>query len=163
MLKLNPWYYVGVLIVSMALYGAHRVIVAHEVGIAVTNTETKLNSEYKTKLLVSAGQARIKEQDLEDQAKTTKANTDAKIKGLDSQLAIAIDKLRNRPERPTPTNNPETTSDREACTGRELFKEDGEFLTREAARADKILLQRDYYYQRYEDARKELNDYATSH
>jgi hypothetical protein len=50
----------------------------------------------------------------------------------------------------------ETREIREACTGRELFKEDGEFLTREAARAEKILMERNYYYDRYEQARQFL-------
>jgi hypothetical protein len=50
----------------------------------------------------------------------------------------------------------ETREIRKACTGRELFKEDGEFLTREAARAEKILMERNYYYDRYEQARQFL-------
>ena len=35
-------------------------------------------------------------------------------------------------------------------------KEDAEFLTREAARADRVTEERNYYYDRYEDARRLL-------
>jgi len=63
----------------------------------------------------------------------------------------AIRGLQQRPSRPQVIT--ETREIREACTGRELFKEDGEFLTREAARAERIIVERDFYFQRYEEAR----------
>ena len=64
--------------------------------------------------------------------------------------------LQQRPSRYTPENLPtEVTS---SCTGGELFKEDGEFLVREAARADKLIAERDYWYKQYEQARKKLSD-----
>ncbi len=79
---------------------------------------------------------------------------DEKIRNIDVALSNALDRVRNRPERPEAgATAPEAGS---ACTGAELFREDGEFLTREAARADKILEERNFYYNSYERARKQL-------
>ena len=41
----------------------------------------------------------------------------------------------------------------QTCTGAELSREDSEFLAGEAARADQILSERNYYYNQYEKAR----------
>lgn len=43
-------------------------------------------------------------------------------------------------------------------TGMSLSREDGEFLAGEAARAEQYLQERDFYYERYEAARKELKE-----
>lgn len=60
--------------------------------------------------------------------------------------------LRNRPSR----SGPETTETRKTCTGAELYREDGLFLAREAARAERITKERDFYYEQYERARAAL-------
>lgn len=68
-----------------------------------------------------------------------------------------IRSLQQRLKRPQATEaNPTPPSSGEACTGAQLYKEDGEFLAREAARAEELIVQRDYYYERYEDARQQL-------
>jgi hypothetical protein len=65
-----------------------------------------------------------------------------------------ISRVSKRPNRPTSTpTNPNPTI---ACTGAELPREDAEFLVREAARADEIVVQRDFYYKSYEDVRHKL-------
>lgn len=81
------------------------------------------------------------------------------------QLALIADRdalivgLRNRPSRKGSTETINTvTVVKEACTGRELYQEDGEFLIGEAARADKLIGERDYYYERYEAARIKLEE-----
>lgn len=81
-------------------------------------------------------------------------NKDEQIQMLNVDLASAINRLRTRNSRPinySPAPRAEAT-----CSGTELFREDAEFLTREAARADQVVIERDYYYERYEDARKQL-------
>lgn len=77
---------------------------------------------------------------------------DEKIKSLSVKLAAANRLLNSRTERPKDGGeSPVVTT---SCTGRELYREDGEFLIREAARADKVIIERDYYYEQYENARK---------
>lgn len=78
-----------------------------------------------------------------------------KINTLDLALANAISELSKRPQRPI--NIPTTPQAGNTCTGTELYREDAEFLAREAARAEKLITERDYYYEQYERARQRLS------
>lgn len=78
---------------------------------------------------------------------------DVKISSIERNLRSDIERLRNREVRPNVVTITET---RETCTGTGLYREDAEFLTREAARAEKVLTERNYYWQQYENARLEL-------
>ena len=80
---------------------------------------------------------------------------DEKINRISADLDVAIKRLQHRPLR---SSSPLSTSDTRACRGSELYREDAEFLTREAARADKLIEERNYYYREYENARSKLND-----
>lgn len=66
-----------------------------------------------------------------------------------------IVELRKRPKRTEETTRPPTSTS--TCTGRELYAEDAEFLAREAARADKIIAERNYYYEMYKQVKEILN------
>ena len=95
---------------------------------------------------------------LEASLRSESQQKDAKIDSIQRQLADTIKRLQQRPVRP---NVITVTEVREACTGRELYREDGEFLAREAARAERVLEERNFYWQQYENARvklEELND-----
>jgi len=95
---------------------------------------------------------------LEASLRSESKQKDAKIDSIQRQLADTIKRLQQRPVRP---NVVTVTEIREACTGRELYREDGGFLAREAARAERILEERNFYWQQYENARvklEELND-----
>lgn len=84
---------------------------------------------------------------------------DEKINRISADLDVALERLRHRPSRNTKA--PGTTS---SCKGSELYREDAEFLTREAARAERVMEERDFYYNQYEEARiklKELNGTRT--
>ena len=98
-------------------------------------------------------EARAKEQIMNYDAYKLRAEKDDKIQTINSQLDSALRQLRNRPLRPS---NPSAPSVGEACTGTKLYREDAEFLAREAARAESVKAERDYYYERYENARKSL-------
>lgn len=90
---------------------------------------------------------------LEASLRSETKQKDAKIDSIQRQLADTIKRLRERPVRP---NVVTVTEIREACTGAQLYREDGEFLAREAARAERILEERNFYWQRYEDSRLTL-------
>lgn len=65
--------------------------------------------------------------------------------------------LKDRPSRPSnPSTLPPTSGS--SCTGRELYRTDGEFLTGEAARAERIMEERNFYYEQYEQARKKIDE-----
>lgn len=67
----------------------------------------------------------------------TAKNYDIKVAGIQRNLDIALDSLRSRPGRGS-GDVPSATGPACPCgTGATLCREDGEFLVREAARADK--------------------------
>lgn len=142
MSSLKGYVWLLVLMAFMALYGAHRWVVHTEVGEA----RTVLISELETK-------AKKVEDELRINASNNKKEKDAKIASISADLDRANRLLRSRPTRP-PVLPPSTGI---SCTGRELYQEDGLFLRGEAARAEALIVERDYYYKRYEDARKKLN------
>lgn len=90
---------------------------------------------------------------LQENADRRKEEYEAHSQDLQRKLDAALVSLRNRPSRP---KHLVVTEVRETCTGRELYREDAEFLTREAARAEQLIGERDYYYNAYEDARLKL-------
>jgi len=82
-------------------------------------------------------------QDLQDTADAQRRAKNARISTLDADLAAALRRLSDRPDRPA-----ERTSDVPApapaepgarCTGAELYRSDAEFLIREAARAERVV------------------------
>lgn len=79
---------------------------------------------------------------------------DEQIQNINNRNAALINSLQQRPSR---KDNPTASTNSRSCTGAELLREDGEFLAREAARADKILKERDYYYEQYRKARESLS------
>lgn len=81
---------------------------------------------------------------------------------IESQRDSAIVSLRNRPTRAETkiSSSADTTPAPQTCTGSELSREDAEFLTREAARAELIIKERDFYYDRYEQSRTRLEALA---
>ena len=72
---------------------------------------------------------------------------DAQIEAINNQLANAISELRKRPSRPT------EAVPGSCGTGATLYAEDGEFLIREAARADKIRAGLQACYEQYDAIR----------
>lgn len=123
---------------------------------AVKQAKTELVAEYEKKIMLEADKARKKEWQLQENADRIREDKDAKIKDVNRKLAVVLDELRNRPERPT--DNSKSTGDNQACTAASLYREDAEFLTREAARADSVLAERDYYYSQYESVRRRLGE-----
>jgi hypothetical protein len=123
---------------------------------AIETAKTQIEAVYDKKLYEAALAANKVQSQMQTQADKEKEVKDAKIKDIDLKLAAAISELRKRPSRTE--NNPKDTSVAKACTGSSLYAEDAEFLTREAARADKILLERDYYYSQYESVRRILDE-----
>lgn len=92
---------------------------------------------------------------LEASLRSESKQKDDKIAVIERNLRSSIERLRERPVRP---NVVTITEIRETCTGSQLYREDGEFLAREAARAERILEERDFYWERYEEARVKLEE-----
>jgi hypothetical protein len=138
--------------IIVGLYVTHTL----KVKSAVEQAKVELNLEYQQKLSEEAEKARKTEHKLQEQTDRLRGEKDAQIQDISNKLSVALNELRNRPQRPSDASK--DTGDTKACTGGELFREDAEFLTREAARADRILSERDYYYNQYEQVRRTLDE-----
>lgn len=125
---------------------------------------TLWDSKYQTIVRVHAEEvakaqkaARDREHELAAEHEQTEKVKDEKIRTLDTKLASALGRLRDRETRPSgglpkdacPAGGPK------GATGAQLFREDGEFLAREAARADRLAIELDACYSAYNAARKQ--------
>jgi hypothetical protein len=112
----------------------------------LANEKVKVKAKEEAKILLIAQQ---REKDAKDKT----------IVQLSVERDAAIRMLNDRASRPKQSGD--TLVVGAACTGRELYKEDGEFLTREAFRAQEVVVERDYYYEQYNLIRemiRKIND-----
>jgi uncharacterized protein YifE (UPF0438 family) len=138
---------IAALIVLGALLGLHyydkeQALSSIRSEYTLKSKEIITRTERATQALEASTRKSIK--DKENELQNVVANRDA-----------ALLRLQHRAVRPSVIT---VTEVRETCTGRSLFREDAEFLTREASRADKILIERDFYYDKYEEARLKLEE-----
>lgn len=137
-----------------ALYALHELDKSKALAVQAEVFKTRLEEATRA----SEQKARDVERSLADASVKKEQEKNEKLQEINSKQLAIINSLSKRPSRPQDGSLPSIPS--QACTGRELYKEDGEFLIREAARADKIIIERDFYYERYEDARKKLDEYS---
>jgi hypothetical protein len=103
--------------------------------------------------------AREKEQRMQAAADQLREDKDAQIRTITNRLNSVVAQLRSRPERPSVSSiTPDARIGLVAtgCSGAELYREDGEFLIREAARAEVIKEGYKQCTKQYESVRKYL-------
>jgi hypothetical protein len=141
----------GVLLCLLAI-GYHE----YDKATVVQRTREELSAQYNQKLLEASQKVLQAQKKMQLDSDIKQQEKDAQIKDINSLLANALNELRNRPKRPADSST--DTKIGSSCTGRELYQQDAEFLTREAARADRILVERNYYYNQYESIRRSLGE-----
>jgi len=143
------WIKLGVgasLLIVLATFHINAVDNAEE---AVRKEYTALMKEQERKQLELQGTIVLEALQLEQEK-------NEKIARLNARTNELLSSLSKRTSRPSETTI--VTEAVSSCTGEILYREDGEFLAGEAARADRILAERNYYYEQYEQARKKLNN-----
>lgn len=116
-------------------------------GLIAEQTEAALKAEKK---------ARDTEKNLQVAIDNERKTKDEKIKLLSDQLSTALISLRQRPLRDTAVE-PKSACHCKGADGSKLFREDAEFLVREAARADRAVRELHSCYRSYESVRDLLN------
>lgn len=103
--------------------------------------------------------ARDKETKLQADKESLRKAKNVQIAKLDADLASALDRLRNRPERPSESNLPTDTGTGSSpgCTGAQLYRSDAQFLVRESSRADRLLADLGQCQAQYDKASKAVN------
>lgn len=117
----------------------------------------ELKAEHTQQLQAAKDAAEKAEKDIEDQSAQLIKEKDEKISSLNGRVNALTRSLQQRAKRDSSVNLPPQVG--ETCTGAQLFREDGEFLAGEAARADQLAIERDFYYEQYEQARKRIDEF----
>lgn len=152
-----PYRILALVAFALALAGLYgwRVHVERDAGRA----EIQLKWDADKSLRMAAALAeeaknRRIEQERQRLADKAQQRKDDETHAINARLAADLERLRKRPERPAGgvvSSNPAPVA---ACTGAELFRDDAALLTRESARADRILAERDYCHDRYDSLTK---------
>lgn len=99
--------------------------------------------------------AREKEQNWQQAADTLRQEKDREIKTLNARATALANSLRDRPTRPADAGKVSSTPSvgQSGCTGKELYREDGEFLVRIAREADELRSALQQCYKQYESVK----------
>ena len=100
-------------------------------------------------------EARQREQALQANADKLRKDKDAEIKNVTARATALANSLRERPSRPAEGSAVSSTAGvgSGGCTGKELYREDGEFLVRIAKEADELRAALKQCYNQYEAIR----------
>ena len=153
---MNPWMILGaVLAIGAAAGGGYykgNSAGKAEVQQAWDNEKTAQYAQYAKAMEESVE----KQQQLQMGADKLRQEKDREIRDITARNTALANSLRDRQSRPaTPTGAvPSTTSaGQSACTGKQLYREDGEFLVRLAREADELRVALKQCYQQYESVR----------
>jgi hypothetical protein len=140
---MNPWLILG-FVLAVAAAGGAGLYKGHDLGMAeVQQAWDKERAAQQAEYAAAQAAAREKEQSMQADADTLRKEKDREIRDLSARATALANSLRDRPTRPTTETSAlsSTTSNGSAppgCTGKELYRPDGEFLAREAARGDEL-------------------------
>ena len=145
---------IAFLIAGLGAFAWHK----NKLSEASKLAKTEVVKEYANEALEQALEAVAVERglikkSLEDERK----KTNEKQAIIDSRDAL-IRSLQQRPKRESAKSTSAVSPlSCPSSTGAELYKEDGEFLAGEAARAEQALVDRDFYYQQYMNVYEKMN------
>lgn len=152
------WKFWAAVLVAVALAASHWKVykVGQNEKQAEWNAE-KLDTAQQTLRLLEKNTRTSTE--LQDKADNTRKAKNAQIAQLDADLATALERLRERPERPGGANLPadSVAGSNTGCTGAQLYRSDSQFLTRESDRAQRVLADLAQCQAAYDSARKAVN------
>lgn len=142
---------VGVLVVGIA--GTWH---TNRVERAVEAARSSLTQKYSTTYVEGLESSLKASNDLLADAiksKESLENEKTTTRELHKSVVAGLQHRATRAESKASSTNISASPVVQTCTGAELSREDAEFLAREAARADGVLAERDYYFSQYEKAR----------
>lgn len=140
---MNPWLILG-FVLAVAAAGGAGLYQGRELGMAeVQQKWDRERAAQEAEYAAAQAAAREKEQSMQADADTLRKERDREIRDLNARATALANSLRDRPTRPTTeasalpsaATNGSTAA---GCTGEKLYRTDGEFLAREAARGDEL-------------------------
>jgi hypothetical protein len=110
-----------------------------------------LEKQYALSVKQAYEHTRKVEQELTTKIESIERKKNGEIANVNARLRVALNELSERSSRSTTSQD---TTDCKGTTGRELSREDAEFLTREAARAERLRQALGSCYVQYEEVQK---------
>ena len=153
---MNPWVILAfVLAVGAAAGGGYYK--GNSAGKAEVQAQwAKEKAEQYAEYAKGQEAARAREQEMQAAADKLRKEKDAQIKDINARNTALSNSLRDRASRPAQgsavSSAPGAGSG--GCTGKELYREDGEFLVRLAREADELRIALKQCYTQYEAVRK---------
>jgi len=153
---MNPWLILGaVLAVGAAAVGGYYQ--GNQAGQAEIQQQwdNEKTAQYAQYAKAMEESVEIQQQ-LQMGADKLRQEKDREIRNINARATALTNSLRDRQTRPTEASSvPSTASVRPAgCSGKELYREDGEFLVGLAAEADGLKAALDQCYRQYDAARQ---------
>ena len=153
---MNPWVILGfVLAIGVAAGGGYYQ--GNTAGRAVIQQAwDKEKAEQYAEYAKGQEAARAREQEMQQAADKLRREKDAQIRDINARATALTNSLRDRQTRPTETSavSGATSARPTACSGKELYREDGEFLVRIAREADELRAALKQCYTQYNAARQ---------
>ena len=156
---MNPWVILGfVLAIGAAAGGGYYK--GNSAGRAeVQQAWDKEKAEQYAAYAKGQEEARKREQEMQQAADRLRREKDAEIRDINARTIALSNSLRDRQERPASNNSVSGVASTRpaACSGKELYREDGEFLVRVAREADELRAALDQCVKQYNAARQKVN------
>lgn len=156
---MNDYWKIGILVVLLGgSYGLHKYFETKAVNTAITTTKTTITKEYQDQVLAANKKAADAEQSLATFKSKADNDKQVAVQGVTDKYATLVSSLSNRPTRADLSSSVSAAVARakSACTGAGLYGDDAKFLAGYASLAAKSVIDRDYYYGQYENARRTL-------
>ena len=152
------WRVVAALLLAVALAASHwKAYTQGEKAVTAQWNAERLETARATFRLIETRDRTT--QELQDGAAAQRKAKNERIKVLDADLAAALGRLSNRPNRPSGADLPQDPAAGAGArgTGAQLYRQDAEFLVREAARAQRIVAELQQCQAAHDQARRALD------
>ena len=152
---LNPWVILGAAMALVAAFG-YGYWEGDTAGQAKVQQQwDREKAELHAQYAKEVEKAREKEQNWQQAADNIRQEKDRELKKVADTNRILLNSLRDRPSRSTQgsTVPGSPSSGQSGCTGKELYREDGEFLVGLAREADELRSALRQCYKQYESVR----------
>lgn len=155
---MNPWLLLAAVIAVGAALGAGYYKGNQDGQAEVQQQWDKERAKQMAEFAENQRLAREKEQALQQSADRLRQEKDLEIKNVSARATALSNSLRDRQTRPTADASQVSNSTgigQAYCTGKQLYREDSEFLVRVAREADELRAALTQCYNQYDEVRKQ--------
>lgn len=152
---MNPYLILGV-VFAVGVAGAGGLYKGHKLGKAeVQQAWDKEKAAQYAEYAKGQEEARRREQELQANADQLRREKDAEIRNINARATALSNSLQHRKSRSEADSLSSSSSTRQtSCSGKELYREDGQFLVGIAGEADELRTALKQCYTQYEALRK---------